>query len=91
MALRAGKIEFAGARVQIKPSDGAARSIVFLADETNASPIWIGGKTETAEAGKGFPLGPGKAIGIELTDAGQIWAFGGAGDDGYYFLNGNVK
>lgn len=91
MAIRAGKVTFAGDNKKIKAGGGASKSILILADKTNANNLWIGGKEETEEPGNAFPLAPGLSLGVDATDSGLIYVYGVENDIAYFFLDGNLK
>jgi hypothetical protein len=76
---------------QLKVSTGASKSVVVLADSGNTKKVWVGGKTETTESGKAFPLAAGASIAIDLSDIGTVWMIAEEGTQKVYYLtNGNV-
>lgn len=90
MTIFAAPVEVSSQK-QLKVSTGASKSVIVLADSGNAKKVWIGGKTETTESGKAFPLVAGASISIDLNDVGTIWMIAEEGTlKVYYLTNGNV-
>lgn len=90
MAITSGLVTIAAERKQIKAISGTGRSVLLYADSANTGTVWIGGKEETAESGKGFPLPKGTSIAIDLSDMGLLYCFGTAADKLYWIANGNT-
>lgn len=75
---------------QLKVSSGAFKSVLILADSGNTKKVWVGGKSETTESGKGFPLAAGASVAIDVDDIGKIWLISEEGTQKVYYLsNGN--
>lgn len=58
---------------QLNPGSSGGDSILIKAPSTNLGIARIGKKTKTSEAEGGFPLEPGDAITLDLSDALNLW------------------
>lgn len=93
MAINAGNIVVTESAQQLKgyANTGAGKSLLIKAKIGNAKTIWIGGKGEMTEKGKGFPLEAGQSLIIDIDNAGTFWFIGeNTTDVLYYLIHGNA-